>query len=304
MAHQITSEGGANLAPAAPAQIGAEGGASLGPAAPAGIGTEGGASLAPVAPGQITAEYAGTLTTATLLAEIPGTRNNLILTAQAAGVTGNLISLEILEPVAAPQALAVTVAGTRIRVAPATAAAVAASGSVEILNIPQAGDVFVAGNISLTWVAGTPGAGQVQIAGTVAACATNLTAAITSAGGQVAVDEQDGTVIYLVAATAGSAGNLLALQESTGGERMDVSGPLLTGGSSFPSTTTGTELKAALEASAAAAALVAITYPPLNSDGTGSPGPGTIAAYPQTYLSGGAGTVPAMPAQIRAESIY
>lgn len=44
MAHQITSEGGANLAPAAPAQIGAEGGASLGPAAPAQIADRGTAS--------------------------------------------------------------------------------------------------------------------------------------------------------------------------------------------------------------------------------------------------------------------
>ena len=74
MAHQITSEGAGNLAPAVHGVILAEGGASLGPAAgfalvaeggaslgPAAgfaLAAEGGASLSPAAPGQISAEAA------------------------------------------------------------------------------------------------------------------------------------------------------------------------------------------------------------------------------------------------------
>lgn len=53
MAHQITSEGGASLAPAAPFQLGAEGGANLAPAVHGVITSEGGANLAPEGPGQI-----------------------------------------------------------------------------------------------------------------------------------------------------------------------------------------------------------------------------------------------------------
>lgn len=56
MSHQITSEGGANLAPSAPFQLGAEGGASLSPAVHGVISGEGGASLAPAAPDAITSE--------------------------------------------------------------------------------------------------------------------------------------------------------------------------------------------------------------------------------------------------------
>lgn len=41
MAHTITAEGGANLAPAAPAQIGAEGGANLAPSGPPAVVPEG-----------------------------------------------------------------------------------------------------------------------------------------------------------------------------------------------------------------------------------------------------------------------
>lgn len=53
---EITSEGGANLAPSSAGQIGAEGGANLAPTAPGQIGAEGGASLSPAAPAAITGE--------------------------------------------------------------------------------------------------------------------------------------------------------------------------------------------------------------------------------------------------------
>jgi hypothetical protein len=61
MAHQITSEGGANLSPTAPGQTVAEGGASLAPTAPGQIGAEGGVSLSPTIPAVIAGEGGVTL---------------------------------------------------------------------------------------------------------------------------------------------------------------------------------------------------------------------------------------------------
>lgn len=56
MAHQITSEGGANLSPTSPGQVSAEGGANLAPTAPGQISAEGGADLEPDAPAQFSLE--------------------------------------------------------------------------------------------------------------------------------------------------------------------------------------------------------------------------------------------------------
>lgn len=56
MGHQIISEGGADLAPAAGFTLGAEGGADLAPAVHGVVTAEGGASLSPAVHGVITAE--------------------------------------------------------------------------------------------------------------------------------------------------------------------------------------------------------------------------------------------------------
>jgi hypothetical protein len=301
--HTLAAEGGVSLTPAAGHTLAAEGGANLAPSAGHALAAEGGASMAPTAPGQITAEYGVTVTTATLLAAITGTRNNLLLTSRTAGVTGNQISLEIQQPTGTGS-LAVTVTGTRIAVLPAAGAPVAASGFIEITGLPPAGSTVTVGNRTITFVAGTPGPLQAQATGTAANVAANLRAAIDAAGGNVVGDELDGSLVRLVAVAAGSAGNLLAMAESTGGEEISVSGDTLTGGDDAPVSTTATQLKTAIEASAAANALVAVSYPALNSDGTGSVGPGIIAAYPQTYLSGGAGMTAATPPQLTPDSIY
>lgn len=279
--------------PDAPPQVAANGSGST-PASPVQIASNGAAG-APASPVEVAAAAGGALAAASLLAQIPGGRNNVILTAVDAGVAGNQISLEVLAPVSAGSLGVVVVDGTWIRVTPAAAALpIAATGSLEVTGA-LAGDAVTLGSATITLVAGTPGALEAQVGGTDEETAENLRAAIGTAAGNVLVDEVVGTVLHLFAATPGSAGNALVLSETTGGERLSVSGPTLTGGESFPITTTAAQLKAALEASTPAAALVAVSFPAVNSDGSGSIGPGLIAVYPRTYLSGGSGDSPVPP---------
>lgn len=91
------------------------------------------------------------------------------------------------------------------------------------------------------------------------------------------------------------AGNSQALAVSVTGKAINVS--LATSGAGAI-TSTAAEIKAAIEASSAANALVAITYPASNN------GSGVVTAMTQTFLSGGAGDFATAESAATAQGDY
>lgn len=118
------------------------------------------------------------------------------------------------------------IAGDRPAAYPAPAAAVAATGTLTVVTNPAATETIAVAGTVFTFVASGAVGNQINIGANAGETATAIAAAVTALALVNAVAA--GSVVTVTAATAGVAGNTIALVNN--GAKITRSGPTLTGG--------------------------------------------------------------------------
>ncbi len=243
-------------------------------------------------------------TKAAVSTSLTGTQNDMTFTADTAGTAGNNITIAYrTDRIAAGNATALANAdGTIINVDLKTSAGVKANATVTTdATEVTIGDTITIGTTVYTFKTTMTAAYDVKRNGTAATTLANLKKAINATGTagveyfagtlahpSVAATTIDATTLKVEALTVGIAGNAIAKSLSAAHLDWDGSGAFLTAGEDVNQVLSiASEVKTAIEANTAAAALVDLTYVAAN-DGTG-----LVTAMAATALSGGSdGKVP------------
>lgn len=238
--------------------------------------------------------FAGNALRALLTTALSGSNNDLTFSAVDRGTSGNSITVAyVVSGNSTP--LTVAVSGSAITVNVATSGGGAATSTAAQIKAAVEAAVDAGRLVSVTYPSGNDGTGVVTaLAATNLAGGTNLvtygrmvlatlTTALTGSNNDLKLTAKSpnyqgaaGNAISLT--IVDPPGNNAALSVSVSGTDITVNGA--TDGSSAL-TSTAALVKAAIEASAAAAALVTVTYP------AGNDGSGVVTALAKTNLSGG-----------------
>lgn len=243
-------------------------------------------------------------TAAALTTSLTGTNNDIVYTADTAGLAGNNITIEYSSTNLQPgQSAAVAhTSGTTIVVDLKTSAGVKATATLTSSGVFQDTETVTIDEVEYTFVdalsTGPTVAYEVLIGASAAASLDNLKSAVNATAG-VGTTYSTGTAIHptvtattnaddsqvFEAKTLGAAGNLIATTETTANNAFGDT--VMVGGEDINQVlSTGDEVKTAIEADTAAAALVGV------ADAGGNDGSGVVTVMAATNLTGGSdGTV-------------
>jgi hypothetical protein len=232
---------------------------------------------------------------AALTTSLTGANNDLVYTAVTIGAYGNQITVAYVNPGTASASLSTSVTGTAITVNLATDAGTAATGTITTSGTGAAlNDTVTIGATTYTFKTSLTGAAnEVLRDGTIDHDLTNLKAAINGAAGagttygtgtvantSVSAGTITSHVLTLTALSVGTAGNSIVLTKT--GAVLTVSGSgTLSGGVNPAITSTASQVKTNVLASAPAALLVSV------ANASGNDGSGTVTALTATHLTGG-----------------
>lgn len=101
-----------------------------------------------------------------------------------------------------------------------------ATGTITLTGLSVADEVFAVGAQTFTWKATRSGTGEVTIGATAAESCTNIITAVNNDTANVVPTQGSGTTVTITAAVAGTAGNSLALTESSTNLTVSGSGTL------------------------------------------------------------------------------
>src|SRR6185503_2366516 len=243
-------------------------------------------------------------TAAALTTALPGTNNDIVYTADTAGLAGNNITIEYSSTNLQPgQSAAVAhTSGTAIVVDLKTSAGVKATATLTSSGVFQNTETVTIGTTVYTFVTalstGPTVAYEVLIGASAAASLDNLKSAVNATAG-VGTTYSTGTAIHptvtattnadttqvFEAKTLGTAGNLIATTETAANNAFG--GLTMAGGEDVNQVlSTGDEVKTAIEADTATAALVNV------ADAGANDGSSVVTTMAATSLTGGSdGTV-------------
>lgn len=243
-------------------------------------------------------------TAAALTTALTGTNNDIVYTADTAGLAGNNITIEYSSTNLQPgQSAAVAhTSGTAIVVDLKTSAGVKATATLTSSGVFQDTETVTIDEVEYTFVdalsTGPTVPYEVLIGASAAASLDNLKSAVNATAG-AGTTYSTGTLIHptvtattnadttqlFEANTLGTAGNLIATTETTANNAF--SGATMAGGEDINQVlSTADEVKTAIEADTATAALVGV------ADAGGNDGSGVVTVMAATNLTGGSdGTV-------------
>lgn len=262
------------------------------------------------APEVVTTTFDGTSNNGKIAAKaamttaLTGTNNDMVFTADANGIAGNNITIEYTNTRRAPGLAAAesSTSGSTITVDMKTSAGVKATGTLTSSGVFQNDETVTIGTTVYTFKTalstGPAVAYEVLIGASAAASLDNLKSAVNATAG-VGTTYSTGTLIHptvtattnaddsqvFEAQTLGTAGNAIATTETTANNAFGA--VTLTGGEEINQVLSlASEVKTAIEADAAAAALVDVT------NAGGNDGTGVVTVMAATPLTGGSdGTV-------------